>query len=573
MKKKIFLGLILLVEIILLVSASVYQSHQSLTFLKPIFQVVSSFVDVIVLPVSKLLKLSDKPYGGILTLAILNVVFIIVYYLIFGTITVLIRKSKRKKVARVVKSHYVLSPIEEERYSYHNYMKKFPKARVFSLIIPLAFFAIFVLTAFDKGFCESFNISSLFPLDIYSKHIGPVISDLFGNDNLLRFLFSNNAGFGYFDLIIKIPDKLFWLEFVILFVLLFALLGVWYGLLTILYLPFRKVIAKRKAKKARDNYIFKQDYKEYKLRTKYSKKYSYKSDEFMSALEESDEEQHLAKVDKPTLSSKKDLKPADYYDDLGHGVKSLGVGENQEEKKERAIIEREIRYISDKDFDIELESEPVIEVVEEDSLGQLRHAKEDELYYEKYQPDDVDIKSFEEYSKDQQNVHDYVSNINLEETKEIENEDLVDSSNEVGEESLIEKYEETPNFEQIPVVEEQEEVKENLVEENVEEEIVQPVIEEVESNNEEDEIQEISLESMSALDKYRLEKKEERAKLEKERQALIEAGTLTEENDPLRKYRKSGARSGKYEARVPTIKEQEILKQASIIEKKQKKHK
>ena len=60
------------------------------------------------------------------------------------------------------------------------------------------------------------------------------------------------------------------------------------------------------------------------------------------------------------------------------------------------------------------------------------------------------------------------------------------------------------------------------------------------------------------------------AKLEKERQELLESGNLTEDNDPLKKYRKSGVRIGKSEVRVPTLKEQEILRQAQIIEKKQK---
>ena len=62
----------------------------------------------------------------------------------------------------------------------------------------------------------------------------------------------------------------------------------------------------------------------------------------------------------------------------------------------------------------------------------------------------------------------------------------------------------------------------------------------------------------------------EKEQLEKERQELLESGNLTEDNDPLKKYRKAGVRIGKSEVRVPTLKEQEILRQAQIIEKKQK---
>ena len=73
--------------------------------------------------------------------------------------------------------------------------------------------------------------------------------------------------------------------------------------------------------------------------------------------------------------------------------------------------------------------------------------------------------------------------------------------------------------------------------------------------------------SLSPLERYRLQKKQERERLEKERQALIESGNLTEENDPLKKYRVS--KPVRTESRVPTLKEQEILKQANLIQQKQ----
>ena len=125
--------------------------------------------------------------------------------------------------------------------------------------------------------------------------------------------------------------------------------------------------------------------------------------------------------------------------------------------------------------------------------------------------------------------------------------------------------------EEIPVVEEE------VVEEQIQEEVAieeptqveEPVSEEVQEEvvEEEPAVQEISLENLSPLERYRLQKKQERDRLEKERQALIESGNLTEENDPLKKYRV--AKANRSEARVPTLKEQEILKQASIIQQKQ----
>lgn len=634
MKKKIFLLLILLLEIAFFVVHGFFDKLGSPEILNFVNVGMDLLNTKVVAPLIELCHLQNVPFNNVIVILAINVAFIIVYYLIFGTITAIRKASKRKRVYRIIKTHYQLTPTEEEKFSYQKYMRKFPKVRVLSLIIPLCVIALLLLARFDKEFGTNLDANLVGPLNIYSTYIQPVFVNVLGNDNIVKLIFVNQIGIGYFDLVNFIPVSLYWLDYIVFGLISVLLLTIWYLVLTLLYLPFRKCRAKRRAKKARNKFIFKKDYQEYKLRIKHGNNYSSKSEAFMSIIEsEENEKQELAKQVKKEEFNKKDTKPVEYYDDLGHGVKDLGVSSHVKEKKDKALIEREVRYISDKDFDIELEEEPVIEIVEEDSIDQIRHqTKEDELFYEKYQPDDLLIKPVEEYSKDRLILSEYVSKINDVHEEELNNEDLVEETplvekiNEpIVEEALVEEElvieEEIPVAEEVPVEEEKieelpeeveevveevpveeapiEEAKEELVEEveelieEVEEPVMEELIEEVEEEQpiveevteesmieevpaevkeEPNEVVEISLENLSPLEKYRLQKKLEKEKLEKERQELLESGNLTEDNDPLKKYRKAGVRVGKSEIRVPTLKEQEILRQAQIIEKKQKRN-
>ena len=630
MKKKIFLLLILLLEIAFFVVHGFFDKLGSPEILNFVNVGMDLLNTKVVAPLIELCHLQNVPFNNVIVILAINIAFIIVYYLIFGTITAIRKASKRKRVYRIVKTHYQLTPTEEEKFSYQKYMRKFPKVRVLSLIIPLCVLALLFLARFDKEFGTNLGANLVGSLNIYSTYIQPVFINVLGNDNIVKLVFVNPIGIGYFDLVNLIPVSLYWLDYVIFGLVSLLLLTIWYLVLTLLYLPFRKCRAKRRAKKARNKFIFKKDYQEYKLRIKHGNKVSSKSEEFMSLVESEEiEKQELAKQLKREELVKKETKPMEYYDDLGHGVKDLGVSSQVKEKKDKALIEREVRYISDKDFDIELEEEPVIEIVEEDSIDQIRHqTKEDELFYEKYQPEDLLIKPVEEYAKDRLILSDYVSQISDVHEEELNNEDLVEDTPLVEvkpveeapavEEVIEDVQEETPvveeeQVEEVLVAEEEElgedvteevvQVEEELVEEAVEEtpvieeepieEVVEDkqteetfveeetpvveetlVVEEVEEESVEEEtpeVVEISLENLSPLEKYRLQKKLEKEQLEKERQELIESGNLTEENDPLKKYRKAGVRIGKSEVRVPTLKEQEILRQAEKINKKQKK--
>ena len=505
MKKKIGIGVILLAEIVFLILYGLYPSVGEPSWLKPIAAAGDYFSDTMLKTIASWLQLSEKNFGKIVAFIALNAAFIVVYYAVFCSIGAIVKASRKKKIARVVKCHYVPSEAEEDKFDYRRFMKRFPVRRLISLLIPLLFIAVFVLTRFDSAVSAKVHANVQGTWTIYSDHIEGMIVGVFSDD-------------------------------VILPVLSVLILAIWYGFFSLLNLLFRKIRAKRKAKRAKNRYIFKKDYQEYKVRTKHAKEYSSKSEQFMYMVESDNEEiQKIAKVNPVDPFVRDDKKPADYYDDLGTGVRDLGVGQVEEEPLNKAITEREVRYISDKDFDIVLEEEPVIEVVEEDGIDQLKQqGREDELYYEKYQADEIRLKTVEEYTKDRYLINEYVSNIKGE-----------------------------------PAEEKDEEA--SLPPEKKEEETTAPVAEEKPAEEKKAEEPKDEFSGLTPLERYRLQKKREKERLEAEqraleaeRQAMIDNGTLTEENDPFRNFRKPGARSGKVEARVPTHREQEAERQARL---------
>lgn len=530
MKKKIGLSVIIVIEIVLMLIYELYALVGSPAYLEFIYNIGKFYDEKVIESVAKLIQLGSKSYGNLLAFILINVAFIILYYCIFCTISLIVKKARKKKIERVVKIHHQLTETEKERFNYRRYMKRFPLKKFISLLIPAVFLTIFAFARFDEQFSATINANDVGIFHVYTKYMEPIMKDIFnGTDALVNVfikIFRNDLHIGYMDLISKIPENIAWVEYIILILFAIVVVFVWYGILALIYLPFKKLFAKRRAKRAAKNYIFKKDYQNYKQCIKHKNEYSSKSETFMSIVEDDNkEEQEIADLTNAPKLEKDNYKPADYYDDLGHGVRDLGVGNLDEKPYDQAIIEREVRYISDKDFDVTLEAEPVIEVVEEDGIDTiLQQYKEDELFYEKYQPNDIDVKNYEEYSKNRQEINDYVSGINGNEEnkeKEVENKDLVEEAPAETKEEPVEEQ---------PVVEE-------------------PVEEKPEEPKEEDD-------GLTPLQRYQ----QERKRLLAERQALIDANALTEENDPLRKYRKPGARLGKVEARVPTVKQQEEQK-------------
>lgn len=516
MKRKLFLFFILILEVFMLVVYQYYSFFEKLPLFNYVHQLDEFCLNSILIPFNTMIGLKGVENGYIYSLLLINLIFIITYLLIFGLLAKINLVLKKKKIRKVVKVPYQLTPEESEKFNYKNYQKNFPWVRILLTIIPLVILATLILARFDKEFSSSHQANLIGTLDIYSNYIGKFINSI-GLNKVMDNIFSNQYKIGYFDFMNLLPNNMYWLEYAVLIVGSLLIIIIWWLLLTLIYLPFKKFLAKRKAKYAKNKYIYKKELKEYKYRIKHQKEYSQKSEQFMELVEEDLNDHQQIASDHQTMSLKKNSsRPDSYYDDLGYGVKELGVGNDSEKTQDKAFIEREVRYVSDSDYDIVLENEPIIEVVEEDEIDKLNQQdQEDELFYEKYQPETVEIKPFENYDQGKSIVNEYFSSI-----KEESNENI-DSKIDL-EESKVEEPIEEVEEEQV------EEVKEEQVNEN-----------------------------LSPLEKYRLEKK----KLMEERNKMIEEGTLTEDNDPLKKYRRPGVRTGKVESRVPTMKEIELERQ------------
>lgn len=484
MKKKIFVNFILALEfLVLLIYAIDLKYVPTLSSIFPLNYVVAAgaFAHQKLHVLAELIKVkylvnllvgyNINMVEVLITLVLVNLAWIIVFYIIFGTIGAIIKSAGRKKRRKVI-PEYKLTPTEEKKFSYVNYKKKTGRWVKWTLIIPLVLIATFIFARFDVRNIRAWKplINNEWGFEIYYHGILPVcnmILEPFNIDKYVKILFTNSGGWGYFDLINKYLVNLAWLEYVILTVASLVILFVWWAFFKLISLIFRKGSAKRLAKKAKRRYIDKMEKQEYRLRKKYKDDAIAKGDEFLRIIEEelSEDALEIAKIkeEKSSRHQKKiDARKKAYLEEIGYGVVDLGVSDEKAKEVKEPIVEREIRYISDADIDIILEEEPVIEIVEEDDMEEVELAnKEDDLFFEKYQEDDVDLELVEEHKPEPQDVMDYVK-------EKAEDKEEVPVVEEVVEE------------EPVHVEEYVEEVKEDIVEEPIkeEEEVPAPVVEE-----------------------------------------------------------------------------------------------
>jgi hypothetical protein len=341
-------------------------------------------------------------YPAYLSLVLVNVIFILVYVIISSIIAKIVKNNNEKKMLRVIKEHYVPTDAEEKKYDYHNYLDKFPLKTCLSLIIPLFIFFLIIVTRFDYTVCEASSSKLNGFTNLYTSFVENFIRKIYYADpdaaNNYLNLFYNVNKTGYIDKANELIGDFAWLEYIIIPVVVLVVCFLWVGIISLIGLIFKKPSAIRRAKKARNKLIRNRDKDEYKFRIQHGKEYSNKSEEFISMYEEEDKSSPIATIDNKD-ENKKESSPDEiaYYEALGEGVKDLGVGETATSTS-KPIVEREVRYIADEDYDIVLEAEPVIEAVEDDGLDALiSQNKEDELFYEKYVADDIALKQLDEY--------------------------------------------------------------------------------------------------------------------------------------------------------------------------------
>lgn len=405
MKKYIPLWLVLIAEAFLLFGYGFYATIGSPSFLSWLNVSGTFYVKNILGWISSLFnRYGGIKYPGYVSLLIFNALLIIVYVIVANIISFASKKSKEKKMLRVIKEHYKLTEAEEKEFDYHNYIKKFPIKRTLSLIIPLFLIFLAVATRFDNTVVTASSSNLGGWGDLYTNFIAKMWSAIFYASPNANFhylnLFYNANQTGYIDRMNLLIGNFAWLEYIIIPLASIVFLALWFGFLSLINLMFKSQRAKGRAKKAKEAYIYSKDKEEYKFRLKHGKEYSNKSEEFINMYENEDKTNPIAEIDDQD-ELKKNATPdeIEYYETLGEGVKDLGIGESSV-STQKAIVEREVRYIADEDFDIVLEAEPVIESVEDDELDALiAQNKEDELFYEKYIADEIAVKPLEDYEK------------------------------------------------------------------------------------------------------------------------------------------------------------------------------
>ena len=496
MKKKLFVNFVLFLELVMLALYVVNLKFTNISSIVPLNYVISiteigidklvwlSEIVQIKYLVNLLLGFNMPGLEFLLALLLANIAWIIVFYIIFGTIGAIAKHNRKKKIRKVI-SEYKLTPTEEKRFASENYKKKATRWVGKSLIIPIVVMAILVLARFDVENVPAWGlqINNSLGLNIYSKYILPIIDMVLEPiqiNNYVKVLFTNEIGIGYFDLVNTYLSQIAWLEYIVLGVVCILVVLIWWLIFKLISLIFRKAGAKRLSKKAKAKYIAKMEKQEYKLRKKYKDDATIKGDEFLKIIEEELEEEALEiakiKEEKSSRHQKKiDARKKAYLEEIGYGVVDLGVAKEDNAKKAtEPLVEREIRYISDADIDIILDEEPVIEIVEEDDMEVVElEKKEDDLFFEKYHEDDVDLDLVEEHKPEPKDVIKYVEEKAKPKEEIVKEEPVVETP--IEEEKIeVEKFEEilTDEIEE-PIKEEKTtpEVKEEpVVKEKVEEE-------------------------------------------------------------------------------------------------------
>lgn len=342
-------------------------------------------------------EISYTSFNSLVGLIITNILFVILYYIIWTLVSYIVRKHNEDKLRSVVEK-YELTKAEKARFRVRNYIHTFSPYVFISLIIPIIFLIVLVTARFDEVICKETSSHLRGTLHFYSSYLEPALNSLFKEGDfhlIILSFFTRSSNNGYIDIMNVWFKDFAWFEYVFIVFICIFILFLWFIIFQALHLLVRKPIAKMKSKNACKAYIYKKEHQEYKIRKEYKNEVSSKSDEFIRKLEE-DVNSHadsIAKIgdeedDEILLNPKSYEKNRKaYLEDIGYGVSDLGVSEKDIERA-KPIVEREVRYISDEDIDIILEEEPVIEIIEEEVDTPIENNDNDE-FYEKYLPDEV----------------------------------------------------------------------------------------------------------------------------------------------------------------------------------------
>ena len=399
MKRRIALFLIYILEICFGICYYVKDIWNAIVGVLPFMENVGDFIGVIIRYFKSLIDIQafkDLPVmvQSIIVVLILTILFTIVFLIVFGVVALIQKNVRRNKLSSEAHKTFTLSSEERAKFEWKLYVKKFPIRRLLSLIVPITLFLIFIIIRFDKTLCELEN----------SK-----IDGFFNIYGTLKPYFASfiDAVEGAVSMYIAFNNRIFdtlgvaWVEWIILTVSLVLICLIWWGVFSIFAKPFSNFIAKRKAKKAKEQYIEKMEIIEYRAWKKAKKemrisnkgKEFYSQDEFNdnnyidSSLIGQSTNNNNVDNDNKKIKENSTLKQSDYLDDISTGVIDLGIVQEDNDEVKSPILTRETHFVGDEEIDIVLEKEPIIETIEEED--EYNNNQEYEESFERYQPENI----------------------------------------------------------------------------------------------------------------------------------------------------------------------------------------
>ena len=399
MKRRIALFLIYIFEICFGICYYVKDIWNAIVGVLPFMENVGDFIGVIIRYFKSLIDIQafkDLPVmvQSIVVVLILTILFTIVFLIVFGVVALIQKKVRRNRLSSEAHKTFTLSSEERAKFEWKLYVKKFPIRRLLSLIVPITLFLIFIIIRFDKTLCELEN----------SK-----IDGFFNIYGTLKPYFASfiDAVEGAVSMYIAFNNRIFdtlgvaWVEWIILTVSLVLICLIWWGVFSIFAKPFSNFIAKRKAKKAKEQYIEKMEIIEYRAWKKAKKemrisnkgKEFYSQDEFNdnnyidSSLIGQSTNNNNVDNDNKKIKENSTLKQSDYLDDISTGVIDLGIVQEDNDEVKSPILTRETHFVGDEEIDIVLEKEPIIETIEEED--EYNNNQEYEESFERYQPENI----------------------------------------------------------------------------------------------------------------------------------------------------------------------------------------
>lgn len=425
MKRLIGLVIVFLLSFTLLFSYEIDAIKNVFLGFAPFLKSVYEFIDNLFINIKNLLNqdfIASLPhwFSDCLIYLVLFVGFTLIYYLFFGIIILIRNATRKRKVETALNGNVItLSDEEKSKFEWKLYQRKFPFWRLVFALLELGIFALFIIIRLDKVFTienavtyqgvtyfpevvDKFYESNFATLDLYYSiagrlgSIGEFISNIVAQ--YIRFM---NA--------IVETTGIRSIEWIMFVVIVIVVLVIFWAIGSIFTRPYRRIKAKRRAKKAKNKYIIKLENTELKAYKKSQKENRISEKNrtlYDNEPEGNDFEQNVepliadTKAIKEFTENKKSQTPEqNYIDDISTGVTDLGIIQEDENELQEPLVTRQTRFVGDEEHDIILEEEPIIETIEEEDSYYNEQEDLEEDKFEKYQPEYINSLNLEDKIK------------------------------------------------------------------------------------------------------------------------------------------------------------------------------